>query len=201
MIVLDIEATGTDAEKHSIISIGAVDLDHPEQIFNESCRIWDEAHIDPFALEYTGVTEAQIKDPTKPTDAEIVQKFFDWVNEREDRTIAGQNPMFDLGYLRATARRNGINITLAHRSIDQHTIVYYHMLKRGMTPPIDHHHSAINSDFIMEYVGIPTEPKPHIAINGATWEAEALSRLLYDKPLLAQFEKYSIPWLSNQTQH
>jgi DNA polymerase III epsilon subunit-like protein len=195
MIVLDIEATGTDAEKHCIVSIGAIDLDHPEQIFNEECRIWDEAHIDPEALAYNGFTEEQIKDPTKPTDAVIVQKFFDWVNEREDRTIAGQNPLFDLGYLRATARRNGINITLAHRSIDQHTIVYYHMLKRGQTPPLDHHHSAIDSDFIMEYVGIPAEPKPHIAINGATWEAEALSRLLYDKPLLAQFEQYPIPWL------
>jgi DNA polymerase III epsilon subunit-like protein len=195
MIVLDIEATGTDANKHSILSIGAVDFDHPEQIFNEECRIWDGAHVDPSALKYNGYTEEQIRDETKQTDEQIVKKFLDWVNEREERTIAGQNPMFDLGYIRAAALRYGINLTLAHRSIDQHSIVYAHMIKRGLTPPVDHHHSAINSDFIMEYVGIPAEPKPHIAINGATWEAEALSRLLYDKPLLSQFEQYKIPWI------
>jgi DNA polymerase III epsilon subunit-like protein len=197
MIVLDIEATGTDADKHSIVSIGAIDLDRPEQIFNESCRIWEGAHVDPDALTYTGLTHEQITNPQLPTDEAIVRKFFAWVDEREDRTIAGQNPMYDLSYLKATAKRYGINNTLAHRSLDQHSIVYYHMIKRGLIPPVSHHHSGINSDFIMEYVGIPPEPKPHsLAINGATWEAEALSRLLYDKPLLAQFEKYPIPWLT-----
>jgi DNA polymerase III epsilon subunit-like protein len=201
MIVLDIEATGTNCEVHSIVSIGAIDFIRPEQIFNEECQIWEGAHINPDALKYNGFTEAQITDPTKQTDEQIVKKLLAWIEDREDRTIAGQNPSFDVGFLRATALRYNMNISLAHRSIDQHSIVYAHMIARGLTPPLEHHHSAINSDFIMEYVGIPTEPKPHRALNGAIWEAEALSRLLYDKPLLAQFEKFPIPWLKDQAQH
>jgi DNA polymerase III epsilon subunit-like protein len=195
MIVLDIETTGTNPEKHSIIQIGAINFERPEQIFNETCRVWDEAHIDPEALKYTGMTEEIVKDPSKPTEEEIVKKLFTWIEEQEERTVAGHIPAFDIGFLEGAAARYKLNMPIAKRTLDQHSIVYAHMIKRGMTPPMNHHHSAINSDFIMEYVGLPTEPKPHVAINGATWEAEALSRLLYDKPLLSQFEKFPIPWL------
>lgn len=195
MIILDIEATGVDPDKHSILSIGAIDLDRPELIFNEECRVWDEARIDPAALVVNGYTEEQVKDSTKQTDEQLVKNFFAWLEQREDRTIAGQNPAFDMGYLRATSKRYGINFPLAYRTIDQHSLVYFHMIRRGLVPPTEHHRSAINSDFIMSYVGIPAEPKPHLAINGATWEAEALHRLMYEKPLLTKFEEYKIPWL------
>jgi hypothetical protein len=47
----------------------------------------------------------------------------------------------------------------------------------------------------MEYVGIPVEPHPHVGINGAVWEAEAFSRLFYDKPLFEQFKEYPVPWV------
>jgi len=39
MIVADIEATGLDPRKHSILSIGAVDFEHPERQFYGECRI------------------------------------------------------------------------------------------------------------------------------------------------------------------
>ncbi len=197
MIVLDIETTGTNPEKHSIIQIGAINFERPELIFNETCRVWDEAHLDPDALKYTGMTEEIVKDPSNLTEEEIVKKLFAWIEEQEERTIMGMHPSFDTGFLQAASHRYKINFPLAKRTIDMHTLVYMHMIKRGVTPPIAHGHSAINSDQTMEYVGIPAEPKPHIAINGATWEAEAFSRLLFDKPLLSQFEKYHIPWLTN----
>jgi len=53
--------------------------------------------------------------------------------------------------------------------------------------------SDLNSDFIMNYVGLPSEPKPHRAINGARYEAEALSRLIYGRGLFEEFEGYAIP--------
>jgi DNA polymerase III epsilon subunit-like protein len=173
-----------------------MDFNHSEQVFNEECHIWDGAHIDPDGLKINGFSEEQIKDPKKQSEEAIIKKFLAWMEGREERTVAGQNPSFDLGFIRAAANRYHLNMPLAHRSIDLHTIVYFHMVRRGTTPPVAHHHSALNSDFIMEYVGIPTEPKPHLALNGATWEAEALSRLMYEKPLLSQFEKYTIPWIS-----
>jgi hypothetical protein len=45
----------------------------------------------------------------------------------------------------------------------------------------------------MNYVGLPSEPKPHRAINGARFEAEALSRLLFGRVMFDEFYNHAIP--------
>lgn len=194
MIVLDVETTGTEAAKHSLVSIGAIDFLKPERRFFGECRIWDGAHIMSEALAVNGFTEAQVKDPGKKSDGELVSEFLAWAAEAENHTVAGQNPFFDVDFVKWTAIRNGINFTLSSRSIDLHTVCFMHMIKRGLVPPVRNNRTNLSSDPIMEYVGIPAEPKPHIALNGAIWETEAFSRLLHDKNLLKEFEMYKIPW-------
>jgi DNA polymerase III epsilon subunit-like protein len=115
----------------------------------------------------------------------------------EDTTFAGQNVSFDRDFLRAAAIRAGhTDWPFAHRTIDTHTLCWMHMVKRGMTPPIDpeKHHSALNLDAVLNYCGIPEEPTPHNALTGAKSHAEVISRLLYGKKLLPEFEKFEIPW-------
>jgi len=194
MIVVDIETTGTDAHKHSIVSIGAVNLDKPSEQFYEECRVWDGAHIDSAALDVNGYSEDAVKDPTKQEEGDVVRGFFAWLEGRENQLLAGQNPMFDLGFLQAAAARHHIDFRIAHRSLDLHTMTYFHMVKRGIEPPMKNKKTDINSDGIMNYVGIPAESKPHIALNGALWEAEAFSRLLFNRSLLSQFSQFPIPW-------
>ena len=60
--------------------------------------------------------------------------------------------------------------------------------------PVKNNRSALDLDTLLNYVGIPEEPKPHIAMNGCISHAEVLSRLLYDKKLLPEFEQFDIPW-------
>ena len=71
-----------------------------------------------------------------------------------------------------------------------------HMVKRGLTPPSDpvKHHSSLNLDAVLNYCGIPEEPKPHNALTGAKCNAEVISRLLNNKKLLPEFEQFDIPW-------
>lgn len=194
MIVIDVEATGTDPHKHSIVSIGAVDFDKPEERIYIECQMWQGAHVDPAALVVNGYSEVDIRDKNKLTEAEAVKKFFEWYEKREDMTPAGQNPLFDISFLQAAAQRAHVDFRVPHRSIDQHTLTYSHMIRNGVTPPMKNKKSGLDSDTIMAYVGIPAEPKPHIAINGALWETEAFSRLLYNKNLLPEFSQYKIPW-------
>jgi DNA polymerase III epsilon subunit-like protein len=197
MIVVDVEASGVDYEKCSIISVGALDLAHPENTFYEECRIWDGAHEEEGASLVHGMSHEQMTDPAKQSEADLVHKFIAFAEQAEDRTFAGQNVSFDRDFLRAAAMRAGhTEWPFAHRTIDTHTLCWMHMVKRGLTPPIDaeKHRSALNLDAVLNYCGIPEEPTPHNALTGAKSHAEVISRLLYGKKLLPEFEKFEIPW-------
>lgn len=194
MIIIDIETTGVDSKKNSIVSIGAVNFEKPDQSFYEECRAWDNSHIDPVALEVNGFTEDEVRDSTKHSEGDILTSFFKWLDAQDDLVVAGQNVFFDCDFLRDAAMRWNIPYFLSRRIIDLHSITYFHMIQRGITPPLLNRKTHLDSDKIMEYVGIPTEPKPHKAINGAVWEAEAFSRLLHNVSLFEQFQKYPILW-------
>jgi len=196
MLVLDIEASGTNYEKHSIVSIGALDLNDPNNRFYEECSIWDGAHIMDGALAVNGFTEAQITDLSKPTEADIVRQFLVWTQTLSDRTLVGQNVSYDRDMLRAAADRADCNWDIAYRTIDTHTLCYMHMVKQGIAPPFDtnHRRTSLNLDAILQYCGIPDEPEPHNALTGALCHAEVASRLLFNRPLLPEFAHYPLPW-------
>ena len=196
MIILDIEATGTNPNKHSILSIGALDFENPTNQFYDECRMWDGAHLEADALEVNGFTKKEATDPAKKTEVEAVQAFIAWAEDCRDWTLAGQNPSFDRDFLEAACHRAHLDFPFAHRTIDSHSLAYMHMVKRGIVPPFDplKHHSTLNLDTILNYVGIPEEPKPHNALTGALSHAEVISRLLYDRMLLPDFSFYPIPW-------
>lgn len=198
MLVTDCEMTGLEPTQHSIVSVGCVDLDNPSRQLYEECRMWDGAKVEDEALAVNGFTREQIADPKKQTEGELVQKFIAFSEGMQDTTIAGQNVFTDLYFLQNAAKRAGHTAwPFAHRIIDIHSLAYEHMVKRGVTPPLnpEKRHSALNLDAALQYCGIPEEPRPHNALTGAKCNAEVISRLLYDKKLLPEFEQYDIPWL------
>ncbi len=197
MLVVDCEMSGLDANKNSIVSIGAVDFDNPSRQLYEECRVWDGAHIEEEALAVCGFSREEVLDPAKQSEADAVHKFIAFAEGMSDTTIAGQNVFTDTGFLKAAAVRAGHTAwPFAHRILDIHSFCFEHMVKRGVTPPIDpvKKHSALNLDAVLQYCGIPEEPKPHNALTGAKCNAEVISRLLYDKKLLPEFEQFTIPW-------
>lgn len=197
MLIVDVEASGTEAHKHSIVSVGALDLMNPTNRFYEECRIWDGAHVMEGALKVNGFTMEQITDEKKYTEAELVKKFLVWSESVGERTLAGQNVSFDRDFLRYAAERAGhTDWTFAYRTVDTHTLCYMHMIERGIQPPLHgkHRHSALNLDAVMNYCGIPDEPEPHNALTGALSHAEVISRLLYGRKLLPEFAEFEIPW-------
>lgn len=196
MLVIDIEGSGVDYQKHSIVSIGAVDFSNPMNRFYGECRVWDGAHIMEEALGVNGFTEAEITDPNKMSEGELVQQFLEWSQHLSDRTLTGQNVSYDRDMLRAAADRADIPWDLAHRTLDTHTMCWMHMVRRGLAAPIDEQHrrSSLNLDAVLNYCGIPDEPDPHNALTGALCHAEVAHRLLYDKPLLPEFAHLPVPF-------
>lgn len=196
MLIVDIEASGTNPHKHSIVSLGAIDFSRPDRQFYAECQIFTGAHIMDDALVVNGFTEAQITDTTKLTEAELVIQFMEWTQEMSDRTLTGQNVSFDRSMLQAAVERSGHQFDLPYRTLDTHTMCYMHMIKAGVTPPFDEQHrrTALNLNAVLQYCGVPSEPDPHNALTGAKCHAEVASRLLYSKKLLPEFSQFEIPW-------
>ncbi len=195
MLIVDVEASGTEAHKHSIVSIGALDFDNPKNQFYMECRVWDGAHIMDEALAVCGFTREQITDKSKPAEAELVKEFLHWSESVDERTMAGQNPSFDRDFLKYAAERAGhTDWPFAHRKIYTHTLAYMHMINHGIRPPVKYRRSALNLDAVLNYCGIPEEPSPHNALTGALSHAEVIARLLYGRKLLPEFMEFDIPW-------
>lgn len=195
MIVLDIEATGTQYAKHSILSLGALDFDNPTNRLYLECQAWEGAHIDPNALRVCGFTEEEATRDTKQTEAQLVAQFLTWADGVEDQTLAGQNVSFDRDFIKAGCERAGYNYPFAHRTIDTHTLAYMHFVTHNVPVPMEKRHTALDLDTVLTYVGVPEEPEPHNALSGALLHAEVISRLLYHKPLLPEFTHYPIPFI------
>lgn len=196
MIVLDVEASGVNPEKHSILSIGALDLAHPENQFYDECRVWDGAKIEAEASAINGFSEADATDVSKKSEAELVAAFFAWAELVEgDHTLAAQNVSFDHSFLQAAAERARVAFPFAKRTLDVHTLVWLHMTAKGHIPPTEKGHSAINMSYALAYCGLPEEEKPHNGLTGALCHAEVISRIAYTKKLLPEYDEYDIPWL------
>lgn len=196
MMIIDIEATGTNPLVHSVVSLGAIDFSQPERQLYLECRRFEGSHVMDEALVVNGFTQNEIDDATKISESELFLQFMEWSQECDDRTLVGQNVSFDRAYLVAAADRADQQFDLPYRTLDTHTMCYMHMIKRSITPPFDNQHkrTALNLNAILNYCGVPAEPDPHNALTGAKCHAEVASRLLYDKPLLPEFSQFSIPW-------
>jgi DNA polymerase III epsilon subunit-like protein len=199
MIAVDVETTGIDPEKASIISLGAVDLDDSTNQFYEECQVWEGAHLTEEALAVTGFTREELgKESGKQSEADLVKSFIAWAMDRPlTHTFVGQNPKFDSGFVEAACHRAGISFPFAHRTIDTHSLCWFHIVQQGSEPPTSNKRSAINLDYILEYCGVPPEPKPHNALTGALSHAEVFYRLVYNTKTLPEYLDFPIPWQMN----
>ncbi|OIO32757.1 MAG: hypothetical protein COZ49_02565 [Candidatus Yonathbacteria bacterium CG_4_10_14_3_um_filter_47_65] len=194
MIIIDVETSGLDPKKYSILSIGAVDFDVPDRSpFYRECQVWDGALVSKEALAVNGFTEAECFDPSRGLFEDSIRAFWHWVEQSNELTIAGQNTSFDRDFINDSFRRAGIDFQFAFRTIDLHSVCYAYHLKNEIPIPLKNGHSALSLDKILEFVGMETESRPHHALNGAKLETEAFSRLLRGRGFFDEYQQYEIP--------
>ncbi len=195
MLVIDIEASGLDPHINSLLSIGAVDFENPENQFYGECKMWEGAIASEEALEVNGFTQKEITQPDKKPLEILMYEFEEWIKETNNDNIvlAGQNSSFDRDFLNSSFHRANIDFKFAIRNLDLHSVAYYDHIKRNIPIPLKNGHTTLSLDNIVKYSGLKEEPKPHNALNGAKFEAEAFSRIIYSKKLLPEFIEYEIP--------
>jgi DNA polymerase III epsilon subunit-like protein len=169
VIVVDIETTGTDSKKASILSLGAVAFNH-DAIYYGECLAEPDAEVSPVALEINGFTLDNIKnDPTKSPVNILIEDFRDWCLLKSDSkiTFAGHNiGHFDILFIEEVCRKYNIPIFFTYRTIDLHTLAWSYFGE------------SLSHELICDKLGYEREPKPHNALQGALSEKKAILEIL-----------------------
>lgn len=176
IISVDVETTGVDAEKNSIVSIGAVDTGNPENTFYMECNVWDGAEINDTALRVNGFERVDIiENPDKVSEAEAIKEFFRWCRKVHHKPMMlGHNVHFDHGFVNAAADRAGAISPFNFRSLDLHSIAAVKLfLDKGELPP-----EALSLNEILVALGLPREPDPHNALTGAQCAYQCADKLI-----------------------
>jgi len=194
MMIVDIETTGLNPVKNSIIEIAAIKFDKPDVYFHSLCRIDKEDEIDPKALEINGQSLKEIRDVNRPSQKQALIDFFKWINKQQDFFIGGQNVgEFDWNFLRAKAEKYGLDFPLHKRTLDLHAVTFFKYLKVHNKFFVDKGISSMGLPAILQFLGLRDERGKHNALEDTKLEAECFSRLLNGKNLLEEFKQFSIP--------
>jgi DNA polymerase III epsilon subunit-like protein len=193
MIVVDVETTGTNPYKHCIVSIGAVEFENPSNTFYRECQIFEGAEIDLESMKVNGFSIDEIKDPTKKTLEQVMNEFINWCSSFYNKTLIAFNAGFDSSFLEQSCKRYNIYWQFGFRTIDIHTVCYVDMMNKNVEIPIKYGASAVYANKTFEYCGLPREPEPHNALNGAKYETETMHRILNGKSVYPEFLSYKIP--------
>ena len=109
MIVLDMEMSGLDVRRNSILSIGAVDFSKPDNRFYMECRLRKYGKFEPEALAVNGFSVKSIRDKKKISEEKLLKLFTKWGSEIKDRTVGGHNVQMDIKFLKYTLYKYNID--------------------------------------------------------------------------------------------
>ncbi len=174
LYAVDVETTGVNAQKNSIVSIGIVSLKYPHETLYEECRIWDGAVIEQGALNVNGFTGLEVIDPTKQSEAELIAKVCAWVGPSP--IMVAHNAAFDRDFVSEACKRAGRASPFSFRTIDIHSVMYMHLLRTQKDIP-----KSLSLNNCLRAFGLPPEPNPHNALTGAQCNVVLFNSILsYD---------------------
>lgn len=175
LIAVDVETTGLDPRTSSIVSIGAIHLETRKSFYIE-CKPWEGAEIHDEALKVNGFTREQLETFAE-TEATAVQAFMIWALKYTTNPIMlAHNSAFDRGFIKQACKRAEVKDSFNFRTVDVHSIVYTHIIKKGGKP-----HGQLSLNKCLEYFNFPAEPTPHNALTGAQCNAMLWDKVVYGK--------------------
>ena len=204
MIVVDLEMTGMDYERCGIVEIGAIDTDSLEEFYGEARlaennQIINEGNCDYTVQDVLGKTEAELREKTKQSEKQLLEKFFNWCKNAKVKNFICQHPHSDIAFLEQKARIHKIKFPfLSYKAFDMHSMaqVRFFLLNKefSLKSKQGELQSAMGLPNILELVGMKDKRKiNHNALEDAKLTAEAFSRLIYGKNLLKEYSEFSVP--------
>jgi len=197
-IVVDLETSGLDLVKCGIWQIGAIDLNTMEEFFDEA-RIDDEDEIvnipelEKTVFDITGKTEEEMREKTKQSQKELIEKFLKWVDTRKMKNFVCQNPLWDVGWLNVRLNKYSYKRTFDHRSFDLHSIAQTKFFELNGKFLIKEEKSDMGLKNVLKFCGMKDPRGVHNAFEDAKLTAECFNRLMFGKNLFPEFSKFEVP--------
>ncbi len=98
IVPLDIETTGLDSKKDSIIEIGAVVFSNSKEIRSFSSTIYYGTPLPDFIRKLTGIEEEELL--KSPPLEEVIEKFKEFLPPYDETIIIGHNINFDISFIK-----------------------------------------------------------------------------------------------------
>jgi DNA polymerase III alpha subunit (gram-positive type) len=159
LAITDIETTGFDFLENEIIEIGLI------LVHQKNLKILDkfETKIKPQrietalkeSLEFNGYNE---KDWENALDLKSAMKIYS--EKTKDSIFLAHNITFDYPFIFKAFKETGIKDKMDYHRIDSFTLAW---AKASKMPDL----KGLSLSKLCSYFGIPEEPMPHRAINGA----------------------------------
>lgn len=172
IIVVDLEASGCNYDKHSIIQIGAVRLSKTLEIEDEFNK-----YIIPYKEEWNKEAE-QIHHITQIYLAEngmflniVLKNFVEWIGEPKEYYIAQWSCGWDFNMILKAFQHLGWDNPFPYRNIDIASIVRFNLFTKGFSPGKSLYKCA-------NILGIDTKKyKPHDGLDDARLTVEVLQKV------------------------
>lgn len=167
--ITDLETTGLDPLFHEIIEIGLVVVRQPDWNILDMLEIKVKPeHPERITKEAVEVNGYNPKDWKHALDLDAAMTLY--APKVKNAMMAAHNITFDYGFIREAWRKTNIPDPMDYHRPDLWSIVWWTLRKITSL-------EKFNLKQICEYLGIPPEPKPHRALNGAMKELEVLKKL------------------------
>lgn len=175
LVFIDVETTGLLPGVNGLLSIGAY---HPwsRERFYLECRPVGAFKVDAEAMRVNGQRLEEVCE-REMDDFRAVGRLFDWLDKLRGEhgvskfVMAGKNPEFDRKWLGGFGILERGDYILSRRMIDVHACALALAAARGLDAP------AMRIAELYKALGLPEEPEPHNAVNGAFFAWLALAKI------------------------
>ena len=166
--ITDVETTGLDSAIHEIIEIGLV------LVNQETLEIVDTLDIkvrpecletaSEFSLQLNGYNEREWQNALSLHEAMSL-----YSEKTKDAIFCAHNITFDWSFISEAFKKINIKNSMEYHRLDLFTMSWLKLKDSGL--------ESFHLKDIAKYLGIPEEPMPHRAINGAKVAYEIFKKL------------------------
>ena len=159
VVIFDIETTGFSPEKDRIIEIGAVKIKNGQIADRFSSFVNPQMPISDKISRLTGITDDMVSGA--PVIETVLEQFVDFCG---DAVLVAHNAAFDMGFIKANAKRQGMDFSPAYIDTVE--------MARGALPELESHKLNV----VAQALGVSLQGH-HRAVNDAEATAQIYLKL------------------------